>query len=179
MTVSIIDKISNALSPIYRKLQDHKTGLLLGSSIKVLRISVSTPDVMGETQETLISSVIDNVIITHPYSSNVQIFEIYNDISKQIDTGAIDIWDVLPIKMQILFDGTFTTEAVSIKRGDLIIEILKDEHQNKIPLIMQVERGFGSFLIKNMVARTYELSLYRGILTGAIQNALDTFLEEN
>jgi hypothetical protein len=179
MTESIVDKLSSKLAPVYIKLQDHKTGTLLGTAIKVLRISMSTPDAMGETTETLISSVLDNVIITHPYAGKVQIFETYNDITKQINTGSIDIWDVLPIQMQVLFNGTFSTEAVSVKRGDLIIEILKDDKGNKLPLIMSVEKLFGSFLVKNMVARNYELTLYRGTLTSAIKNALNKFLEES
>lgn len=179
MTQSIVDKLSENLSPIMRKLQDHKVGILLGTAIKVLRISVSKPDAMGETQETLISSVLDNVIITHPYSGKVNIYETYNDITKQINVGAIDIWDILPITMQILFEGTFGTEAVAVKRGDLIIEVLKDDHGNKLPLIMQVEKGLGAFFVKNMVGREYELSLYRGGLTSAIQNALDVFLSDS
>jgi len=179
MAESIIDKLSKSLSPIYRQLQDFKVGILLGTSIKVLRISTSTPDVMGETQETLISSVLDNVIITHPYAGKVQIFESYSDITKQVSGGSIDVWDILPINMQVLFTGDFTTEAISVKRGDLIIEILKDGKGNKLPLIMQIEKVFGAFLVKNLVARNYELSLYRGQLTSAIQNALNVFLLES
>lgn len=179
MATSIIDKISNALQPIYIKLQNHKIGILLGTGIKVLRISMSTPDAMGETTETLISSVLDNVIVSHPYGGKVQVFETYNDITKQISAGAIDIWDVLPINMQVLFSGDFTSEAVSVKKGDLIIEILKDDKGNKLPLIMQVEKVFGAFMVKNMVAKNYELSLYRGILSSAIQNALDVFLAQS
>jgi hypothetical protein len=176
MSISIIDKLSSALSPMMRSLQDLKVGTLLGTGIKVLRISVSTPDVMGETTETLSTSVMDNVIINHPYGGKVQIFETYSNITQQINTGSIDIWDVLPISMQVLFSGTFSTEAVSIKRGDLIIEILKDDLGNKLPLVMQVEKIFGSFLVKNMVGRNYELSLYRGQLSSSIQSALNTFL---
>lgn len=179
MTESIVDKISNQLSPVYRKLQDFNVGKLIGTSIKILRIDMSIPDVMGETEETLISSIIDNVIIGHPYGTRVQIFEKYSEMTQEVNAGAIDIWEILPIKMQVLFSGDPNIQATSIKKGDLIIEILKNEHNKKLPLIMQVEKQFGSFYIKNMVGKEYELSLYRGILSGAVQNALDKFMEEN
>lgn len=179
MAESIVDKISNQLSPVYRKLQDFKVGKLAGTGIKILRIDMSVPDVMGETEETLISSIIDNVIISHPYGTRVQIFEKYSEMTQQSNTNAIDIWEVLPIKMQVLFSGDVSIQATSIKKGDLIIEILKNENDGKLPLIMQVEKQWGSFYVKNIIGKEYELSLYRGILTGAIQNALDKFIKES
>lgn len=178
MNTSITDKLSNSLSPIYRILQDLKVSLL-GTAIKVLRITKTTPDVMGETQEILTASVLDNVIIQHPYASKVQLFESYSQITQQISTGSIDIWDVLPIQMQVLFNGTFASEAIEIKRGDLIIEILKDDKGNKLPLIMSVEKIFGAFFVKHQVGRNYELTLYRGILSSTIQTALDEFIVES
>ena len=179
MSRSIVDSLSEKLAPVYRKLQDLKVGILLGTAIEVLRITQTTPDVMGETEETVSATVIDNVIIQHPYASKVQIFETYSQLTQQINTGSIDIWDVLPIQMQVLFSGTFASEAIEIKRGDLIIEILKDDKGNKLPLIMSVEKVFGAFFVKYQVGRNYELTLYRGILSSTIQTALDEFIAES
>jgi len=175
---SIVDKISNALSPVIRKLQDYKTGLLLGTEIKVLRIDMSKPDAMGEYKETVNSAIIDNVIINHPFGGQVEIFENYKDQLEQINTTAIDIWDVLPITMQTLFNPELKDRAQSVKRKDIIVEKLKDEFGNNIPIIYQVEKTFGAFFVKNMVARHYELSLYRGILNKTIQYQIDLFLKE-
>lgn len=179
MSESIVDKITRNLAPVYRTLQDLKVGILLGTAIKVLRITKTTPDVMGETEETVSASVLDNVIIQHPYASKVQLFESYSQITQQISVGSIDIWDILPIQMQVLFNGTFASEAIEIKRGDLIIEILKDDKGNKLPLIMSVEKVFGAFLVKHQVGRNYELTLYRGILSSTIQTALDEFIAQS
>lgn len=179
MSESIVDKLTRNLAPVMRKLQDLKVGILLGTAIEVLRITQTTPDVMGETEESVNATVIDNVIIQHPYASKVQIFETYSQLTQQITTGSIDIWDVLPIQMQVLFDGTFATEAVEIKRQDLIVEVLKDDKGNKLPLIMSVEKVFGAFFVKHQVGRNYELTLYRGILSESIQTAVDEFIAES
>lgn len=178
MSNSIVDKLTEKLAPVYRKLNDHTVGNLLGTECKVLRITKTTPDVMGETKESVSSTVIDNVIITHPYSSSVQLFETYNNITNQINTGSIDIWDVLPITMKIKLSGDTSTVAVSVKRDDLIVEILTDQHGNKIPLIMQVTKVFGSFFAKTLIAQKYELTLYRGTLSTTIRTAIDNFLNE-
>jgi len=39
---------------------------------------------MGETQESVASYILNNVIIKHPYASNVQMFETYDGINQQI-----------------------------------------------------------------------------------------------
>jgi len=179
MTNSIVDKLTTKLAPVYHKLNDHAVGNLLGTECKVLRITKTPIDVMGESRESVSASVIDNVIITHPYSGSVQLFETYNDITKQLNTGSIDIWDVLPITMKIKLSGDTNNKAVAVKRDDLIIEILKDQHGNKIPLIMQVTKIFGSFFVKTLVAQKYELTLYRGALATSIRTAIDNFLKED
>jgi len=176
---SIVDKISNALSPVIRKLQDHKVGVLLGTEIQILRINVSKADAFGETKETVNTAIIDNVIINHPFGGNVEMFENYKDQTNTIDSTAIDIWDVLPITMQVLFNPELKDRAVSIKRGDIIVEKLKDEFGNNIPLIYQVTRTYGSFFVKNLVARHYELALYRSMLNKTIQYQIDLFLAED
>lgn len=176
---SIVDNISEKLAPVYRKLNDFHVNTLLGTGCNVLRIRVSTADVFGETQESVDTNVISNVIITHPYSSSVQIFDHYNDVINQVDTGAIDIWDVLPIILKVPFKGDENETSVSVKRGDIIVEILTDEHNNKIPLIMEVTKSFGSFHVKSMIAKKFEMTLYRGILSSSLQYEVDKYLNNN
>jgi hypothetical protein len=180
MSYSIVDTISEKLAPMYRKLNDFTISTLLGTECKVLRITKTIADVMGETQESVASYVIDNVIIKHPYAANVQMFETYNQIQQQITTGAIDLWDILPIELKVpLNDGNIETDAIAIKRGDIIVEILKDENQNKIPLIMECTKLFGSLFVKQVINKKYELTLYRGILSSSIREAVNTFVNEN
>ena len=184
---SLIDKLQAAQAPIYRKLNDHHVKHLSGTECSVLRITRVAPndpnrqfDFMGSTREKLSASVIiDNVIINHPYASKVEIFEKYTDALERVETGAIDIWEILPITMIIPFEGDIQTKAVAIKRGDIIVEILKDEHGNKIPLIMQVSRPYNSILVKTVVQRSYELTLFRGTLAKEIKDEIDKFIEEN
>jgi hypothetical protein len=176
---SIVDQISEKLSPVIRKLNDFHITTLLGTECKILRITKTVPDVMGETQESVATYVLDNVIIKHPYASNVQMFESYSDIQKQVNTGSLDIWDVLPIEMKVPLSGNIETESVAIKRGDIIVEIIKDENGNKIPLVMECTKLFGSLFIKNVVNKKYELTLYRGILSSSIREAVNTFVNEN
>ena len=176
---SIVDNISEKLAPVYRKLNDFHVNTLLGTECNILRIRVSTADVFGETQETVTSDIVSNVIITHPYSSSVQIYDYYNDVINQVDTGAIDIWDVLPIILKVPFSGEEDESSVSVKRGDIIVELLTDEHDNKIPLIMEVTKSFGSFHVKSMIAKKFEMTLYRGILSSSIQYEVDQYLNNN
>ena len=107
-------------------------------------------------------------------------FETYNTLQQQIQTGAIDLWDLLPIEMKVpLNDGNIETDAISIKRGDIIVEILKDENGNKIALIMECQKLFGSLFVKQVINKVYELTLYRGILSSSIREAINTFVSEN
>ena len=179
MNKSIVDEISLKLSPVIRKLNDFHIRTLLGTECKILRITKTIADVMGETQESVSTYVLDNVIIKHPYASNVQMFETYDSINQQINTGSIDIWDLLPIELKIPLQGNIETEPVAVKRGDIIVEILKDENGNKIPLIMECTKLYGSLFVKNVINKKYELTLYRGILSSSIREAVNIFVSEN
>ena len=179
MAYSIVDTISEKLAPVVRKLNDFNIKTLLGTECKILRITKTIADVMGETQESVASYVLDNVIIKHPYAANVQMFETYDSINQQINTGSIDIWDLLPIQLKVTLSGNIDEEAIAIKRGDIIVEIIKDENGNKIPLIMECTKLFGSLFVKQVINKQYELTLYRGILSSSIREAVNTFVSEN
>ena len=84
MAYSIVDSLSEKLSPVLRKLNDFNIKTLLGTECKILRITKTVADVMGETQESVASYILNNVIIKHPYASNVQMFETYDGINQQI-----------------------------------------------------------------------------------------------
>ena len=179
MAYSIVDSLSEKLSPVLRKLNDFNIKTLLGTECKILRITKTVADVMGETQESVASYILNNVIIKHPYASNVQMFETYDGINQQVNQGSIDIWDLLPIQLKVPLSGNIDEEAIAIKRGDIIVEIIKDENGNKIPLIMECTKLFGSLFVKQVINKQYELTLYRGILSSSIREAINTFVNEN
>jgi len=172
---SIVDIIARQLAPVYRKLNDLYVNTTLGVECNVLYISRSV-DVFGDTTETLTSNLINNVIINHPYGGNVELFEIYKSLTQQIQTGSIDIWEVLPITMKVPLQSDKTTTAMNIKRGDLIVEVLFDEHGNKIPIVMEVTKIFGTFLVKELIAKKYELTLFRGQLSDDILTIINTYI---
>jgi len=173
---SIVDIIAKQLAPVYRKLNDVYVNTTLGIECNVLHIS-KTVDILGDTTETITTNIISNVIINHPYGGNVELFEIYKSLTQQVQTGAIDIWEVLPITMKVPLQSNKITTAMNIKRGDLIVEVLFDEHRNKIPLIMEVTKIFGTFLVKELIAKKYELTLYRGTLPQAIQTIITNYID--
>jgi len=85
----------------------------------------------------------------------------------------------LPIQLKVPLSGNIDEEAIAIKRGDIIVEIIKDENGNKIPLIMECTKLFGSLFVKQVINKQYELTLYRGILSSSIREAINTFVNEN
>jgi hypothetical protein len=100
------------------------------------------------------------------------------DADNTLQTDAINIWDILPITMKIKYSADYDTEPVSIQNGDLIVELLRDENQNNIPVIMQVTKLVGGFEGKYLYQKHYELALYRGIIPSDIQNAIDKFIAD-
>ena len=85
----------------------------------------------------------------------------------------------MPIQLKVPLSGNIDEEAIAIKRGDIIVEIIKDENGNKIPLIMECTKLFGSLFVKQVINKQYELTLYRGILSSSIREAINTFVNEN
>jgi len=173
---SIADKLSKALAPLVRDLQDVNIGIL-GTSTQILRITLGTMDVFGERSETLEPgmNIIENVIIKHPMGNQIQLFE-SSDEENNLKTDSLDLWEILPIEMRVPYTGSYGSKPADVKRGDIIVQVLKDENGNKIPIKMQVMRHFGGFMTKTMHFRKYELTLYRGELPSAIKDAVDKYI---
>lgn len=173
MADTILDKVTKVRAKLIRTFSTIQIDTL-GTAVDVLRITFGEADILGERSETIETYVLTNVILKHPFGNNIRLF---SDITSQAsDTNAIDLWELLPIEMRIKWTGTYTTEAVAIKQGDFVVEALRDEHNNKIPLIMQVTRILGGFDNKYMYTRKYELTLFRGELTTAMQTAIDNYI---
>lgn len=167
------DKIAKALSPKIRDITDAFIPIV-GTGVDVLRIDV-TKDIMGQKTETYKSHIISNVVLAYP-SEEFQLFSSFDDLTKQLNTQAMDIWDILPIDMFIMFDGDYDDDPVSLNENDLIIDIKRDEHDNKLPIILQIKKLVGIFKMKYLVKKKYEVVLYRGILPSAIKTIVQNYI---
>jgi len=177
MAKSIVDKLSHKLSPVLRNLSDLRIKKLLGIETQVLRIAYSNEDSLGQSDETIESNIIDNVTIQYP-SGDIRIHMDRDNVNEQIDMSSFDLWDILPIKLQIPFkpNTNYDTEAVAIQEGDIIVNVFLDENDNKIPIVMQVTKVLGNFRTRFLVKKNYNLTLYRSIPEAALQTAIDTYV---
>lgn len=174
---SIAEKLNSVRAPLIRKLNDVNIDLL-GDEINVMRITKKNLDFFGEFDESLETSIISNVIIKHPWGNNVRLFSKSDKTTGQVNTNAIDLWDLLPIEVYIKFAGDYMSQPVALNTGDIIVETLQDEWGNKIPLILQVTKIFGMFRSRFISGKRYECALYRSELTPDIQNAVDKYLNQ-
>jgi hypothetical protein len=168
------DKIANALAPSIRKITDRFISVK-GTGVEVLRIE-TTQDIRGDINETYDSHLISNVVIAYP-SEEFRLFSTIDDLSKQLNTKSMDIWDILPIDMFIQFEGAYDTEPVALNEDDLIVDVKQDEHGNKLPIILQVKSLKGTFKMKYIVRKKYEVVLYRGILPSAIKTIVQDYID--
>lgn len=175
MQYSVTDKISSKIAPIIRKLSDINIKKLLGTETQLLRIVTSEPNVMGEYDEQLEATIIENVLIKRPYASRVQMLQ---SLSEQNTTtvDGIDLWELLPIEVRVVFKGDYNVEPVSLKKNDILVEILQDENNNPVPFIMEVTKVHGAFHNRYIVGKYYECCLYRGQISPEIQEKINEYL---
>lgn len=174
---SIAEKINAVVAPLARKLNDVNIDLL-GDEIDVLRITKKNLDIFGEYDSNIETNIISNVIIKHPWGNNVRLFQTPDQTTGQLETNAVDLWDLLPLEVYIKFSGDYITENVSLKIGDIIVEVLQDEYDNKIPLIIQITKVFGQFRSRFITGKRYEGALYRDTLTNDMQNIINQYMEQ-
>lgn len=175
MQYSIADKITPTIANVIRKLSDANIKRLLGTETQLLRIVTTEPDVMGEFDEQLEATIMENVLIKRPYATRVQMLQ---SVSEQNTTSVdgIDLWELLPIEVRVPFKGDYSVEPVALKKNDILVEILQDENNNPIPFIMEVTKVHGSFHNRNIVGKFYECCLYRGQITPEVQGKIDEYV---
>jgi len=173
-TQSITDQLSGKIAPIMRKLKDINISIV-GTQTQLLRILTGEMDLSGETTETLQTQVIERVVIQHPWANDIQMFGATSTAGDTV-MSAIDLWEVLPIKIYLPFSGDKLSTLTDIKKGDILVECLRDEHGSKIPLVMTITRGFGAFSSKYIVSKHLEATLYRGTLPASVQTAVNIYL---
>jgi hypothetical protein len=171
---SLRDVLSELSAKVKRDLSD-VTMDYLGTETQVLRIELGEKDVLGDRDETLTTDIIANVIIKHPMGNNQWLFSHTNQ-NNESETDAINLWEILPITMKIKYSAKYASQPVSIQKGDMIVELLRDENNHPVPVIMQVTKLLGGFENKFLYQKWYELALYRGQLPSDIQHAIDVFI---
>ena len=173
---TVADKISRVQASVYRKLEDLHVRSL-GTKCQVLRITKGLGDDWGQTEDDLKDMIIDSVYIKRPWSSKVQMFSQLNAATQESESSAIDIWEFLPTEIKIPFSGDKDAEPVELMKGDMIIEVLRDDHDTKIPIIYEITRCYGAITVFTVCAKTYECALYRGTPATNIANAIKLYTD--
>lgn len=189
---SILDIISDRISPVMRRLSDVNQNIE-GTATQLLRIKRVVDNhykqtntrqrlsVLGdfkEEPETFNSEILSNVIIKYP-SSDIEVFTWkQEDNVTEVPITGIDINELLPIKAVLKFEGKYDIDPITIVRGDKIVDIFYDENQNPCPIILEVGRRRASFFGKNIVTKTFEMSIHRGKLPKSLVDIVDKYISE-
>jgi hypothetical protein len=177
--LSVLDQLSDALSLSMRKIQDIKTDLT-GQKVSLLRITSSDysslDDELGDFSLALDSSIVDNVVIQYPLNE-VEIASNLNKSTGKFDQSAIDMWEILPIRLFVIHEGTFANEITKLKEKDILIHVLIDENGNKNQIRLKIEKSLGQFFGKNLIRRSYQASLERGTLEDDIEQIINNYVE--
>jgi hypothetical protein len=168
------DILSELSARVKRELSDIQIDHL-GTESQVLRIELGEQDVLGYRDETLVTHVISNVVVMHPMGNKQWLFNTMNS-DNQLETDVVNLWEILPIRMKIKYEGTFSDGQTVIQKGDMIVELLRDEYDTAIPVIYQITKLLGGFQGKYLYQKEYELTLYRGEIPHDIQNVIDGFI---
>ena len=183
---SVLDSVSDYLSPAIRKIGDYHQSIV-GSSIRAIRIIKETKDawagngqrdVFGDFSvksevETSIQ-VIGNIIIKNPYNK-VELFG--TNYQQASQTKALNPEEQLPVEFFLIFEGNYSVDPVAVKNGDLFVDYFKDEHNNVIPIYWEVSQIFGSLFGKNIVRKSGTLVPYRGNFEKSIEKKVTSYLK--
>ena len=175
MSKTPFSKLSEKLSPVIRKLSDINIELL-GRDTQVLKITKGdTPDMYGVTSDVYSSEILNNVIIKYPLSE-VEMFDSTHDNTSDVDS--ISLMDILPIEVMVRYQdsGGVDTDVVGLEPADIIVDILRDEHDNKIPIRMEIKRIQGEFFGRDMVKRLYQATLTRGSYTSEVESLITDYI---
>lgn len=177
-SLSVLDQLSDALAGPMREIQDIKTDLT-GQKVSLLRVTPSDysslDDELGDFSLELDTSIVDNVIIQYPLNE-VEIASRTNGGGDYVES-AIDMWEILPIRLYVIHDGVFASEITRLKEKDILIHVLLDENGNKNQIRIKIEKNLGQFFGKNLVRRAYSASLERGNLEDDIETVINEYVE--
>jgi hypothetical protein len=171
---SFVDKLSKRLAPIMRKLVDMQI-VLTGSEVNALILGVDEINSLEDVDTSILSSRTIPVQIKFP--GEITIFRNRDIDGNYIDDGAIFIEDILPIEMYVAFTNEdIAAKNITVEETDVVVYVLNDDHNNKIPQIMQVTRSRGSFLVKEMIYKKYIISPFRANIQVDVFDAVQNYV---
>lgn len=167
---SIYDIYTDNVAKLER-LKININNKLMGSKTQVLRLIYTPTDdaLPGKTYDALGYSekglsewqpqTLANVIIKYPKD----FMEIFQDrINGSSSSVGFDFLDIFPIEMILSTESIFTDASdtpVVLRKGDLIVDYFRDENNNKMPIVMRVERQRGQPWGKNIIQKKVELAM--------------------
>lgn len=194
-TTSILDKLSDRISPVIRRLSDINQNVE-GTAIQLLRIRrVVKPhykqtntrfpnqSVLGdfkEQAETYNTEILSNISIKYPFT-NIETFVLKDQETLETSITGIDVNDVLPIIATLVFEGRYNQydkDPISLVRGDKVIDCFFDEKQNACPIILEVGKTRGSYYGKNIVSKNIEMSIHRGKIPKDMLDIIEKYLSD-
>lgn len=178
---STLDQISDKVAPSIRRLKDIHVRLV-GTKTNVIRVTQTAVDLMGDKTFLYSGQVINNVIIRYPFS-NIEMFA--SKDTGQLDSTAIDLFELLPINMVVPFEAYISgavlasgqaTVPIEVDENDIIVDTLYNSNNNSIPLVMRVSRMYAGFFGRNQTNRRYELTMLRGEEAAGIESVIDFYI---
>jgi hypothetical protein len=181
---SMADLLAEKLAPVVRKLADN-TARLVGTQVSMLRISQDIDpftrkkrDVLGDlAPRTWGSTVLANIMVKYPFQK-LDIFPERIDGQKRWVAGGYDLAEILPIELELPFEGIPEEDAVDIADGDYLVDVLIDADGDFIPLIMKLGQVSAGFMVKHMVRKTSNMTLVRGTIEPQVRVQIDKYLAD-
>lgn len=186
---SILDKISDSISPIIRRLSDINSNVT-GTKAQVLRVykeipqhfkqrsSIQQRSVLGDFKERLQTMVLSNVTIKYPFQGIEMFQSREGNFSDETKMDGIDVIDILPIEADLRFEGSYESDPIRLQQHDKIVDVFYDEHQNPVPIILEVGKFLGDFFGKNVVSKKVQLALYRGQVPLDMKDIVDDYINK-
>lgn len=155
--MSIQTSIMKASSKVHQKLFDeaiHTTG----RTTDCLKISYIEDIFQNREEEAVLNY--EDIIATIIYPSEVPIDRYRLDGTVTISETRTFFFDVLPIEV-------YTKFQYQLEKDDYLFHYFVDEHQNKVPMLLQVTETFGRFST-DLVWRKYYCAPKNGDIPEAI-----------
>lgn len=188
---SLRDKLNRGSAGLARKTSNISNAIG-GTLVDVLRIthSVDNPlpgknyDAYGYSEKKLSqfhAETLTNVGLAFP--GKMEIFQERVSNGSLIQTVTFDLIEFLPIRMSVdmnipgfALGGNPDESPINIKRNDLIIYVFKDELNNKVPIVMRVEKQYTDPMGRHFVYKEYHLTLELTDLDGEVQDKINEWL---
>jgi hypothetical protein len=171
MADSPFHKISEAISSVKRKLNDTNIDIV-GTSFFYIRVTKGDSDVFGYSEDTYESGIINNAIIQYPLNE-IEMFD--SSENTDAETTYINLNEILPITLITKFEGS---GIVGLEEGDILVDVIQDEHGNNVPIKLEVSRPMGYFEEKFLIGKKYELSLVRGEIDTVVEASITAYVNE-